>query len=131
MQRREGQTTQCPAGPRLTDLDSSLPVHLASTSVYVGDVLRGGLVMQEQDVDRVDRHERQQPAVTDVDYGQYYDHAVAVRRPCDVRRRHGSSDGATTWNDLRNKHRSSVCYNDSVMSPAFWPDNRSTAYCVL
>ena len=116
MQRREttyvdvGQTSRY-SGPHLSD-----PV--TSTSAYVGGVLRGVLSMEDHDDDGVGQHQRQHPAVVDVDFCQYYDHTATV-----CRQRHESSGGTTTWNT----ERASAYYcDDSEVFPSLWPDSRST-----
>ena len=126
MQTREtyvGTTRRCSPGPHITNTDSSHPVHVYETPGFVGDSLHGGLTTLEGD--EVDRPwGDQQSAVLDVDYdGRYYDQTTTVRRSCDVRRRRANCNGSTTLNDFRVAQRCPVYYDDSVSSPASWPDN--------
>ena len=132
MQRREayidvGTTTRCSPGLHVTDPDSSRQLPVSGTSGYVGETLRGGLTTldddDEEDHPWVDEQQRQQSAVVDVDYCQFYDHTAAVHRSCDLRRRRTNSNSWMTWNGFRNPDRCSVYYNDSISSPASWPDN--------
>jgi len=117
------QTSRYSSGSHLIDVDSSHP----STSAYTGGTPANGDGGVMRDDDGVGQHSQQlppqQPSVADIDYYEYYPHPASVRRSCDVRRRHESSDETTFWNT----DRSSVYYNNNVLLPTLWPNSRSTA----